>query len=199
MGNEVDHASGSGTALPEDKFCPEGWSRDQDSCYVIDNGAPSQDWERASRACHQLNSSLVSISSARENDFVKRLAQRKAPSYAYLWLGLHRTNAWEPFKWREGEPAFLYQNWAAGEPNNKKKGENCVHMYLTSWGGRAGKWNDEKCQYPSNGGPMVYACEAPAVAAPAEVSGEPDSSASGEGSENLVSPEEDDIYIWYGN
>merc|ERR1711972_42375 len=59
--------------------CPEGWEMHGVSCYL--KGHPKQTWEVARTHCSEFGSSLASIGSQDEQDFVASLAGRNT------WIG----------------------------------------------------------------------------------------------------------------
>ena len=52
------------------------------------------------------------------------------------------TDMWAEGKWAwlDSSPADVYQNWAKGQPDNKKGKEHCAQISSSS-----GQWNDAKC------------------------------------------------------
>lgn len=96
---------------------------------------------------------LASVSSAAENAFVfsqvnDRAYWRVLPNTGFRngpWLGAHQTpGAAEPaggWAWDSGE-AFVYANWAAGEPSNSGGDERFLNFYCRGCSGPAATWND---------------------------------------------------------
>jgi len=113
--------------------CNEGWSRDPvtGNCYKFVGQKMS--WSDASENCKAQNSSLVSISSGRENKFVY---EEVAGSAYVFFIGLYRSSNDSPFQWSDGAPVN-YKNWYL----NGRRG-NCGTM------GRkfGGKWMNRNCE-----------------------------------------------------
>ncbi|MGB0954277.1 MAG: lectin-like protein, partial [Planctomycetota bacterium] len=104
------------------------------------NGHPyfllgQSDFATAQAMAISLGGSLVSIESLQENNWVKNQFGNFGGTQRNLMIGLHDTVTEGSFEWISGE-AFLYENWAVGEPNDGAGGEDYVH--ITS----SGEWND---------------------------------------------------------
>ena len=85
--------------------------------------------------CRERGADLIKISSAEENQFVRRSGKS-------FWLGLRRdTSNTKVFKWNDGSvlSETSFRNWRLGEPNHHGNNEQCVH----NSGG--GEWNDLNC------------------------------------------------------
>ncbi|MGV3774073.1 MAG: lectin-like protein [Verrucomicrobiales bacterium] len=102
-------------------------------------------WVNASLAATNRGGYLATITSAKENEFVFKLAEQNSAVWynGYgPWLGgIQPAGADEPtggWAWITGEP-FTYKNWAPGQPNNNQY-EDRIHF-----GGQANRssmWND---------------------------------------------------------
>ena len=120
------------TTTAED--CPEGWSRNQTSCYwvVFDQ----VDWVEANDGCHQLHplAHLASAGSALENDFIGHL---HSVSQSYLlWLGGTDSGDEGNWTWTDGTP-FNYTRWHSGDGDGGIT-QNCLaldtyHYYQFYW------------------------------------------------------------------
>jgi hypothetical protein len=104
---------------------------------------------------------LATITSAAENEFVRRLAEQHRVGNG-PWLGGFQTNGRdEPagnWRWVTDEP-FRYTNWAGGEPNNGLG--NGQEAFLLMFGNGLGIWNDHN-PFGSNSGvdlPTSFAVE----------------------------------------
>lgn len=93
------------------------------------------DWDRAELFCEKMGGHLATILSVEENTFVNGLSQGHN-----IWIGGTDIGNENIFKWISGE-TFFYSNWAQGEPNNGKLGDqNYIQMYAN------GMWDDERNQ-----------------------------------------------------
>ncbi|CAJ0962419.1 unnamed protein product, partial [Mesorhabditis belari] len=151
-------------ALEETPMCPKDWiyAKELKNCYFILHNV---DFDLAKSGCEIWKSSLLSIHSKAENDFIFDLLHSNETHYSdmnALILGAKRVN--ETFAWLDGTP-FDYSIWAGSEPNNWKpptygdalprsENEDCVAMYTEeiSWGNELtppkpylGRWNDNIC------------------------------------------------------
>lgn len=112
--------------------CPAGWEYFEGSCYWLTSHQAS--WSKAMTLCRDQGADLPKVSSAQENDFLKR-------NGTYWWLGLKRDETHGSiFKWSDGSLP-TYTNWDSYEPNDHNGKEDCAcyHTHQTS------KWNDFGC------------------------------------------------------
>lgn len=130
------------TEPPEIGICPsdnieDNWVAFGESCYLFRHSEFLNQAD-SSLACQTRKSSLVSIHSDEENQFIYSHIQ---PNSAQAqWIGLIRSSSGE-FLWSDGSTTS-YFNWDSGEPNNGANGdENCVEMVMHSK-----KWNDVSCK-----------------------------------------------------
>ncbi|XP_032835464.2 uncharacterized protein LOC116957433 isoform X2 [Petromyzon marinus] len=74
--------------------------------------------------------------------------------HASFWLGLRRDAA-GVWRWLESGSPAPFLPWAPGEPNGRKRDEECVELYVGAGGGgggggggdeRHGRWNDDGCR-----------------------------------------------------
>ncbi|KAJ7382734.1 hypothetical protein OS493_033019 [Desmophyllum pertusum] len=84
------------------------------------------------RICREKGADLVKVSSAEENNFLRRSGKK-------WWLALRRDAIHKNmFKWNDGSmPNFT--DWSIGEPNNANGNEECANCRYN------GKWNDMGC------------------------------------------------------
>ena len=120
-------------------------------------------WWEAKFACDDIGGELVVISTAEENEFVRRLAKNNL-----IWLG--GTDEFEEgiWTWDNGEP-FKFKNWAESQPS----GNNGFNFLVLD--GKLGKWSDTTdfsgkvkgyiCEWkgsaPKNAGPKDSELKAP--------------------------------------
>ena len=87
-------------------------------------------WNDAKDYCEKLGGHLVTITSAREQEFIEELNSDNLS----LWIGGYRDNSLNWY-WVTGEK-WNYTNWDEGEPNNSSNviaNENCVAIWSTKW------------------------------------------------------------------
>ncbi len=116
-------------------------------------------WNNASDSCKCLGAQLVKIESAAENNFLKRTFLTS--SGLSFWIGLNDQIDEGKWKWTDGTPLEIYNNWSNGNPNNYGGNQNCGHITMgnISVGGYTlknfdGKWNDLNCNFA-----LGYICE----------------------------------------
>ncbi|XP_062986033.1 E-selectin [Elgaria multicarinata webbii] len=97
-------------------------------------------YTEAEKWCKTYFTHLVAIQNKEEIDYLNANIDR-----GNYWIGIRKINK----KWRwVGTNKPLTEeakNWARGEPNNRKKNEDCVEIYIQRYKD-AGKWNDEDCR-----------------------------------------------------
>ncbi|XP_029997567.1 C-type mannose receptor 2 [Sphaeramia orbicularis] len=96
-------------------------------------------WDQAQRICSWFDSSLASVHSAAEGEFLaKTLHQMVKVEGDNWWLGLHTYENDGRFRWSD-HSVLNYVSWALGRPHALSRDRKCVHM-------SAGKgWADQKC------------------------------------------------------
>ncbi|KAK8734902.1 hypothetical protein OTU49_005721, partial [Cherax quadricarinatus] len=156
-----------------ERYCPEGWEKESDHCYMFSTQEMS--WSAAASSCASQDSSLVSILSWREQDFVKLYQQGGS------WIGLNDRKTENAWIWSDGSSVTI-TNWNVGEPTGG--GENCAQMLADT-----GKWNDIPCDLQ-----LVFSCKKKASSTPigtlTTTTAEPDTSACGiDWTENPVTGE----------
>ena len=102
------------------------------------------DWQEAAAFCQSLGGNLVSITTAEENEFVKKMVSEYGTD---CWIGANNLTTDGKFIWCDGEE-FSYTNWAEGQPDNDNGVEHYVHMEI------AGTWNDHNSSMK-----MAFVCE----------------------------------------
>ncbi|XP_032868181.1 hepatic lectin-like isoform X2 [Amblyraja radiata] len=113
--------------------CPRNWRWFNAHCYYFTTKSGS--WHFAKGQCVAMDSHLVAINSATEQNFIKT---EGAPER--YWIGLSDSETEKIWQWEDGSdysstPKF----WAAGEPNDAHGREDCAHI------DNRGYWNDISC------------------------------------------------------
>ncbi|NXN98933.1 LYAM3 protein, partial [Rhinopomastus cyanomelas] len=98
-------------------------------------------WEQARNYCQTFFTDLVAIQNKREIEYLNE----SLPFHErYYWIGIRKlAGTWT---WVGTRKALTKEaeNWAAGEPNNRRSNQDCVEIYIKrQW--ESGKWNDEPC------------------------------------------------------
>ncbi|XP_074858412.1 P-selectin isoform X2 [Carettochelys insculpta] len=101
-------------------------------------------WELARKFCQTFYTDLVAIQNQEEIAYLNRVLERHR---TYYWIGIRRING--VWTWVGTNKALTKEaeNWANGEPNNRRKNQDCVEIYIKR-DREAGKWNDEPCHKP---------------------------------------------------
>ncbi|XP_018559191.1 lactose-binding lectin l-2-like [Lates calcarifer] len=122
--------------------CPMFWFSFNGRCYKYVSTRLT--WADAELYCVSQRANLVSIHSLQEQNFVKNLIKNFDHAEGRTWIGLSDTQKEGGWMWSDGS-AVNFGFWYAGEPNNDKGHEDCVHNNFGQ------KWNDRPCSdtYPS--------------------------------------------------
>merc|ERR1712039_186027 len=115
------------------RHCPQGWSQHHGRCYMFVKTAMI--WAEAEKNCLAHCGNLVSISDAAEQKVVASMAAAHRRS---IWLGGHDGVHEGLWLWSDGTK-MTYSNWNRGEPNDFRRGQDCMQMYPM------GKWDDLSC------------------------------------------------------
>lgn len=102
--------------------------------YLFIGGDPYS-WHRARDFCVSRGGYLVTIESASENGFVRRLAEVGS------WLGATDEIQEGTWVWVTGEP-WGFADWDSGEPSNTPSDRNAGEHYL-SVSSHGATWNDQ--------------------------------------------------------
>ncbi|XP_072925645.1 uncharacterized protein [Hemitrygon akajei] len=112
--------------------CPTEWTQFRKSCYQFSSG--TQTWTEAQRHCASVDSHLVVINNAEEQDFLRRTLQNRH------WIGLSDVASEGDWRWVDGtDYSSSSTYWSEGEPNNEGEGEDCAEIFDN------GEWNDLPC------------------------------------------------------
>ena len=141
-----DPRSGDASINPRSgKDCPVFWMEFKGSCYEVKRSMASL--KEAEDECKVNNASVVKITTAEENTFVKNYLLHEAIQKA--WIGMTKD-----FNWNDGKPVE-YTNWAPGHPNAEA---SCAWMDTTQ--GAQGLWYDVQCDLVITEG-IAAVCEKP--------------------------------------
>ncbi|XP_041073622.1 L-selectin-like isoform X1 [Polyodon spathula] len=116
--------------------CAEGWT--------YHKAARQMPWENARQWCQNHYTDMVAIQNKKEIAYLNEVFPMVK---GYYWIGIRKLNG--NWVWIATNKTLSQEaeNWATGEPNNGKRGEDCVEMYIQR-DNDTGKWNDEPCRKP---------------------------------------------------
>ncbi|XP_035756717.1 LOW QUALITY PROTEIN: P-selectin [Egretta garzetta] len=98
-------------------------------------------WEQARNYCRTFFTDLVAIQNKQEIEYLNK----SLPFHGrYYWIGIRKLGG--IWTWVGTKKALTKEaeNWAAGEPNNRRSNQDCVEIYIKRQQ-ESGKWNDEPC------------------------------------------------------
>lgn len=99
-------------------------------------------WFKAQQTCETLNSNLVSIHSAEENNFLLDFVRLQVGSrITAAWTGLNRLTAEGGFEWVDGSD-LTFTKWRPGAPFDKKD-RNCTLLFVDY--PPSGYWKNVNC------------------------------------------------------
>ena len=130
-------------ALYRSTECPNGnWTRFNNNCYWLNDLKLSK--IDAKRFCKSANSTLASIRSSNEMDFLEQNILNGIDDNIWIGGGSQSNSRWY---WEDGSKFGEYENWAANQPNNPAIRPICVYLKA-----RSHKWGDAYCsdyEFPS--------------------------------------------------
>jgi uncharacterized protein involved in tolerance to divalent cations len=111
-----------------------------DKCFKIIDKVTSQD--DAEKACTLLgnSSTLITIHSEEQQEFLSNLLFKTHKTVENVWIGAKYTS--NKIKWNDNSDAS-FTNWAAGSPRNEN-GYECIQMMADA--SSVGKWINAPCQ-----------------------------------------------------
>ncbi|KAH7703051.1 Protein CLEC-51 [Aphelenchoides avenae] len=122
--------------LPKRNSCEDGWT------YSDVTGKCYKTFTQAVRTCLELDSKLISIHSALENEWLTAYAR---PAVDKFFVGLVFNGIDDKWAWMDGsETDFLPWYVARGEPNNAGGCEFCGEV-KANYRPSNGLWNDVTC------------------------------------------------------
>ncbi|NXX49726.1 LYAM3 protein, partial [Tricholaema leucomelas] len=98
-------------------------------------------WEQARNYCQAFFTDLVAIQNKQEIEYLNK----SLPFHGrYYWIGIRKLGG--TWTWVGTKKALTKEaeNWAVGEPNNRRSNQDCVEIYIKR-PRESGKWNDEPC------------------------------------------------------
>ncbi|XP_060565761.1 C-type lectin domain family 4 member D-like [Ruditapes philippinarum] len=117
--------------------CQNGWTRFNDSCYLIGYGH-NVTFIEAENFCRQHNGHLIHVNTAEENLFIVDILQ-KTKAY-HSWVGISDMDVEGIWQWYDTsqKPDFTY--WYPGEPNGGQPEDCGVYAVHHDY-----KWSDYPC------------------------------------------------------
>ncbi|XP_073499113.1 P-selectin-like isoform X2 [Phyllobates terribilis] len=100
-----------------------------------------QTWNESHDWCRTNFTDMVAIQNKEEISFLTQYLPNDSTHY---WIGLRKKN--NIWVWIGTNKTLTNneENWAKGEPNNKRNNQDCVEIYIRRLK-ESGKWNDERC------------------------------------------------------
>lgn len=141
--DDEDYISGKGTIYRSTRgSCPDGWEMFGGKCYIFwgTNRSHKKTWSKAEEHCERLHSTLVSIHSTEEQNYLNNVIP---PGSADVWIGLERLDKRDNFTWVDGSPQD-FNNWSPGEPSEIGLKRTCAQMSFS--GKETGTWKDVHCR-----------------------------------------------------
>ena len=120
--------------------CPTGWLYFNSSCFKEFKTALP--WTDAKQACESVNSSLASIHSAEENEFIFRHVMSADTPIAAI--GFYDSANEGIFVWTDGSDVS-FSNWAEFQPDNFNNDQDCGLIVRSI----NGQWDDNICSHVS--------------------------------------------------
>nr|CDS32167.1 excretory/secretory C-type lectin TES-32 [Hymenolepis microstoma] len=138
--------------------CPTGFHLLGHRCLLFFTEEKS-DWTGANSMCRDVGAELLTIQSFREQDLLVSVLADDTNRY---WIGLFRNGS--AYQWSNpAQPAVLFTNWMAGEPDRLKT-SNCTLMLTVPT--NLGQWSEAPCSTKAH-----FICET----MPTRVKAHPDS------------------------
>ncbi|XP_045154223.1 E-selectin [Echinops telfairi] len=98
-------------------------------------------YDEASVYCQKWYTHLVAIQNKEEIQYLNSILSY---SPSYYWIGIRKAKGVWIWEGTQKPLTKEAENWAPGEPNNKRNNEDCVEIYIKR-DKDVGMWNDESC------------------------------------------------------
>ncbi|XP_033747656.1 deleted in malignant brain tumors 1 protein-like [Pecten maximus] len=112
--------------------CHQSWTKYQTHCYKLFSDPKT--WLEAQDECRNHGSSLVTIETEAENNWLKN--NQFVEDHPFI--GAYTDDTRTVWRWVSDDSIVRYSDWLPGQPNNLDDNQNCV-QFLGS------KWNDRDC------------------------------------------------------
>uniref|UniRef100_A0A8D2QJ77 p-selectin n=1 Tax=Zonotrichia albicollis TaxID=44394 RepID=A0A8D2QJ77_ZONAL len=120
-------------------FSVWGWAVGAWTYHYSDQG--DYTWEQARNFCQTFFTDLVAIQNQQEIEYLNK----SLPFHGrYYWIGIRKLGGIWTWVGTGKTLSKEAENWAQGEPNNRRSNQDCVEIYIQR-PQQAGKWNDEPC------------------------------------------------------
>jgi len=127
--------------------CPKDWvAANELGCLYF--GGDQTTWLEASLLCESLNSSLVEIFSAEEQDLLSLLSslEIELTSVDGWWVGLDDIGHEGVWTWEQSGTVAEFYNWASGSPSTEwANSEDCVFIVSDTEQADNFLWMDSEC------------------------------------------------------
>ncbi|NWT00137.1 LYAM3 protein, partial [Mionectes macconnelli] len=107
--------------------------------YYSDRG--DYTWDQARNYCQTFFTDLVAIQNKAEIEYLNENLPRHG---SYYWIGIRKLGGIWTWVGTRKVLTKEAENWAVGEPNNRRSNQDCVEIYIKRKD-QSGKWNDEPC------------------------------------------------------
>ncbi|KFW83048.1 P-selectin, partial [Manacus vitellinus] len=107
--------------------------------YYSDRG--DYTWDQARNYCQTFFTDLVAIQNKEEIEYLNENLPRHG---TYYWIGIRKLGGIWTWVGTRKVLTKEAENWAVGEPNNRRSNQDCVEIYIKRKE-QSGKWNDEPC------------------------------------------------------
>ena len=127
--------------------CPEDWV-DADELGCLYFGGEQTTWLEASLICESLNSSMVEILSAEEQDLLSMLSSLETgvTSVDGWWVGLDDIGHEGVWTWEQSGTVASFYNWISGSPSTEwANDEDCVFILSDTEQADNFLWKDSEC------------------------------------------------------
>ncbi|XP_065075435.1 hepatic lectin-like [Ochlerotatus camptorhynchus] len=102
-------------------------------------------WYGAVEYCQRIGMRLVVVDSEAKHTEIVRLGIDTGTIGDSLWIGANDLALEGRVIWHATGRWVTFSKWKAGEPNNLREREHCVHMWYDPSRKILGEWNDALC------------------------------------------------------
>ena len=124
-------------------MCPSYWTPFGTSRFAV--FSLRKVWKHGEAFCNAMDARLAKIDSQAETAFINTIVAKMTSDSRIHWIGLNDTDMsiGRDWKWSDGSPLGIYNNWGHGQPDNRQSRQDCVALFGIKWHDLGCGWKEK--------------------------------------------------------